>query len=184
MSALDILRVQVEIDLGSKCCLPVFRQNFLDQFKIQLWLRHHGLQIDSTLVLLLEDDVGWSLVHSDPEPFQLVLQDFLVAERLQHVQHNKDDVGGSCHRNNLSKEKDVDLQTNFITPVCHGLCRPWLPLWFQADQEAGSWLPVFFIDFQWEEHYFEFKKAFAWRMREWVASLKSVLNAMIFYFLI
>ena len=105
MSALDILRVQVEIDLGSKCSLPVFRQNFLDQFKIQLWLRHHGLQVDSTLVLLLEDDVGWSLVHSDPEPFQLVLQDFLVAERLQHVQHNKDDVGGSCHCDNLSKER-------------------------------------------------------------------------------
>ena len=63
------------------------------------------MQVDSTLVLLLEDDVGWSLVHPDPEPFQLVLQDFLVAERLQHVQHNKDDVGGSCHCDNLSKER-------------------------------------------------------------------------------
>ena len=135
------------------------------------------MQVDSTLVLLLEDDVGWSLVHSDPEPFQLVLQDFLVAERLQHVQHNKDDVGGSCHCDNLGKERmwTCEQISSHLSATAFAVLGSLYDSRQIKKLDLGS-LSSFFIDFQWEEHYFEFKKAFALRKREWVGGFPEVCS--------
>ena len=50
----------------------VFRQNCLDQVQVQFRLRHHGLQVDTTLLLLLEYYVGWGLV----KPREIVILSF------------------------------------------------------------------------------------------------------------
>lgn len=83
--------------------MPVFRKDLLDQIEVELRLRHHDLQVDPPLVLLLEDDVGRRLVHPDAKALQLILQDLLVPKWFQHVQDNEDDVccPGDC--NNLDR---------------------------------------------------------------------------------
>ena len=92
------------------------------------------LEVDAALVLPLEDDVGRLLVHPDAEPLELGLQDLLVAERLQHVQHDEDEVGGASHGDNLEDggvwERDLEEvrkgDSEDPSPVFHDPCRPWL----------------------------------------------------------
>ena len=91
--------------------MPVFPKDLLDQIKVELGLRDHDLQVDPPLVLLLEDDVGRCLVHPDAKALQLVLQDLLVPKRLQHVQHNKDDVCCPGNRNNLRLKNGKSFPT-------------------------------------------------------------------------
>ena len=108
--------------------LPVFPQNLLDQVKVQLRLGHHDLQVDPPLVLLLEDDVGRRLVHPDSKALQLVLQDLLVPERLQHVQHNEDDVCCPGNRNNLGFYEWNVKNVSTLT-ICLTQQSKFLPFW-------------------------------------------------------
>lgn len=73
--------------------------------------RHSVCDVEATLVLLLEGDVGWLLVDSDAEPFQLGLDDPLVRERLVHVEHNEDEVTCLCHRDDLPSSATAVLGT-------------------------------------------------------------------------
>lgn len=51
---------------------------------------------DAALLLLLVGDVGRLLVEPDAEPFELVLDDGLVGEGLEHVEDDTDQVARSC----------------------------------------------------------------------------------------
>ena len=80
---------------------PILVEDGLDSVQVQLRLWNHGLHVDPSLVLLLEDDVGRVLVQPDPEALQLPLQDLLVPEGLQNVEDDEDEVGGPRHGDNL-----------------------------------------------------------------------------------
>ena len=60
----------------------------------------HG-QVDASFVLLLEADVGRFLVQSDPEPLQLLLDESLVLQRLEDIQHDEDEATRSRHSYDL-----------------------------------------------------------------------------------
>lgn len=79
----------------------VLAQNRLHRVQIQLRLGHRRVQVDSAFVLLLEVDVGWLLVEPQAETFQLVFQQLLVMQRLQHIQHHEDQVACSSHCDDL-----------------------------------------------------------------------------------
>lgn len=57
---------------------------------------------NTTLILLLEDDVGRLLVDTDSEALQFILDDSLVNQWLVHVQNDENKVACFGHRNNLS----------------------------------------------------------------------------------
>lgn len=57
---------------------------------------------NTTLILLLENNVGGLLVDSDTETFQFAFNDLLVDQRLVHVEDNENEVAGLGHGNNLS----------------------------------------------------------------------------------
>lgn len=75
----------------------VLGQNGLDQIRVQLGLRHHAVEVDAALVLPLVVDVRGFLVQPDAEALQLVLQQLLVTQWLQAIQHHKNEVTGSRH---------------------------------------------------------------------------------------
>ena len=54
-------------------------------------------EVDASLVLPLIADVGRLLVQPDAEPLQLVFDELLVAQRLQDVEHDEDQVAGPSH---------------------------------------------------------------------------------------
>ena len=58
--------------------------------------------VDPSFLLLLEADVGRSLVESYPKPLQLPLNDPLVLQWLQDVENNEYEAAGPGHRNDLS----------------------------------------------------------------------------------
>jgi len=80
----------------------VLGQNGLDQIRVQLGLGNHAVQIDAALVLPLVVDIWWFLVQPDAKALQLVLQEFLVAERFQAIQHHEDKVTGACNGDHLT----------------------------------------------------------------------------------
>lgn len=57
---------------------------------------------NTTLILLLENNVGGLLVNSDTEPFQFGFDDLLVDQRLVHVEDNENEVAGLGYGNDLS----------------------------------------------------------------------------------
>ena len=57
---------------------------------------------NTTLVLLLEQNVGGRLVAPNTKSFQFVLDDTLVNQWLVHVKDNEDKVASLSHCNNLS----------------------------------------------------------------------------------
>ena len=70
-------------------------------FVVQLRLCDHGLQVDSSLLLLLEDDIWRILVEPDAEALQLLFDQPLVLQRLQDVEHDEDQRTGSSDGDNL-----------------------------------------------------------------------------------
>ena len=57
---------------------------------------------NTTLILLLENNVGGLLVNSDTEPFQFGFDDLLVDQGLVHVEDNENEVAGLGYGNDLS----------------------------------------------------------------------------------
>ena len=58
---------------------------------------YSGGEVDASLVLPLVADVGRLLVQPDAEALQLVLDQVLVAQGLQDVQYDEDQVAGPGH---------------------------------------------------------------------------------------
>lgn len=58
---------------------------------------HRGSQVDPSFVLPLIANVGRLFVEADPKALQLMLNQSLVPQWLQHIQHNEDQVAGSSH---------------------------------------------------------------------------------------
>ena len=141
MSAFEILCRLVFTDAKTVFSLPVFCKDLLDQIKVQLGLRHHGLKVDPSLVFLLKDDVWRSLVHPDAKALQFLLQDLLVTKGLEHVQHNEDDVCCSGDSNNLYRYLVKIFDKLTFPPVFLDPCHPLLLQWFQEGQEAEFLLP-------------------------------------------
>lgn len=63
---------------------------------------YHGLEVDASLLLASEDDVGRLLVQPDAEALQFVLQLLFVLQRLQTVQHDEDEGAGARHSDHLA----------------------------------------------------------------------------------
>ena len=59
--------------------------------------RHRVRDRNTTLVLLPHSDSRRLLIESDTEALQLALDDCLVAERLENVEHDENEV--ACPRN-------------------------------------------------------------------------------------
>lgn len=64
--------------------------------------RHSARDGNTTLVLLLEHNVGRLLVDSDPKSFQFGFDDLLVDQGLVDVKHDENEVASFGHGNNLS----------------------------------------------------------------------------------
>lgn len=64
---------------------PVFAHDSLDLVMVDVRQRHTARDVQATLILLLEDDVGGLLVDSDSEALQLRLNNPLVRQRLVHI---------------------------------------------------------------------------------------------------
>ena len=60
----------------------------------------HG-QVNASFLLLLEADVGRLLVESNPKPLQLLLDESLVFQRLEDIQHDEDEATRSCNGDDL-----------------------------------------------------------------------------------
>lgn len=58
--------------------------------------------VDATLVLLLEDNVGRLLVDADTETLEFRLDDALVGKGLVDIEDNADEMAGFCNGNDLS----------------------------------------------------------------------------------
>lgn len=58
---------------------------------------HRGCEVDASFVLLLKADVWRLLVQSDAKSLQLVFDQLLVAQGLQHIEHNQEQVASSSH---------------------------------------------------------------------------------------
>lgn len=57
---------------------------------------------DTTLILLLENDIRRFLIDANAKAFQFVLDDSLVNQWLVHVKDDENEVASFGHRNNLS----------------------------------------------------------------------------------
>lgn len=79
----------------------VLGQNGLHGVQVELGLGDGGVEVDASLVLPPEVDVGRRFVQPDAEALQLVLQQLLVVQRLQDVQHHEDQVAGAGHGDDL-----------------------------------------------------------------------------------
>jgi len=58
--------------------------------------------VDTTLVLFLEDNIRWFLVYPNSETFQLVLDDLLIGQGLIHIEDNEDEMASLGDGDNLS----------------------------------------------------------------------------------
>ena len=74
----------------------VFTEDGLDLIMIYVRERNSVRDRNATLVFLADSDGWWFLVEPDPETFQLCLDDGFVAERLEHIEHDEDEV--TCPR--------------------------------------------------------------------------------------
>lgn len=54
-------------------------------------------EVDPTLVFLLEANIWWFFVETDAKTFQLMLDEFLVPERLQNIQDNEDEIASASN---------------------------------------------------------------------------------------
>lgn len=93
-------RVATDVDV----CVghAVLAQDGLDLVGRDLGERDRVGDRDSSLLLLLDRDVGRSLVQADAEAFQFVLDDGFVGERLEDVEDDEDQVAGSGDGDDLS----------------------------------------------------------------------------------
>lgn len=66
---------------------------------------------DTTLVLLLEVDVGGRLVDTNTEALQFVFDDTLVNQRLVDIENDEDQVTGLGHSNDLATTTLTVLRT-------------------------------------------------------------------------
>ena len=65
--------------------------------------KRHGVRnADSTLVLLLEDNIWGLFVDPNAKAFELRLDDSLVCERFVDIQDDEDQIAGLGHSNDLS----------------------------------------------------------------------------------
>lgn len=86
----QIVRGGVEAQRDVRIVNLVLGQNGLDRVQIQFGLGNGCGQIDAALVLAPVIDVRRFLVQANAEALQLVLEQFLVVQRLQDVQHHED----------------------------------------------------------------------------------------------
>lgn len=59
------------------------------------------VEVDATLLLLLKVDVRRLFVETDAKSFEFLLNNALVLQRLEHVQHNQNEGARPRHRNHL-----------------------------------------------------------------------------------
>ena len=59
------------------------------------------MEIDTTLLLSSEADIGRLFIETNAKAFELTLNNLLVLQRLQDVQHNKDEATGSGYSDYL-----------------------------------------------------------------------------------
>ena len=79
----------------------VLAQHGLDRVQVQLRVLRRARQRDAAALLLAEADGRRPLVEPDPEPLELVLDQALVRERLEAVEHDQDQVAGPRRRDDL-----------------------------------------------------------------------------------
>lgn len=72
---------------------------------------HGAVDCDSTFVLLLEDNVGWLFVDSNPEAFKFGLDYLLVRERLIYVKDDEYQMASFRHCYHLSSPSFTVLGT-------------------------------------------------------------------------
>lgn len=72
---------------------------------------HSASDVQATLVLLLECDVGRGLVDADAKALQFGLDDPLVGQGFVHIQHNEDEMAGFGDGNDLSTSSASILGT-------------------------------------------------------------------------
>lgn len=73
--------------------------------------RHGVRDAHTSLVLLLEDDVGRLFVDPDAEAFELGLDDPLIGKGLVHIQNDKDQMTGFSDSNDLTTATFPILRT-------------------------------------------------------------------------
>mmetsp|Transcript_9571 Transcript_9571/g.23022 ORF Transcript_9571/g.23022 Transcript_9571/m.23022 type:complete len:257 (-) Transcript_9571:385-1155(-) len=82
--------VALEMDVG--VVDAVLGADGLDRFEVELWVGDARGQGDAPLVLLLEGQRRGLLVQPDAEPLELVLDEPLVGDGLEAVEHDDDEV--------------------------------------------------------------------------------------------
>lgn len=69
--------------------------------QVQLWVLHAGGEIDAPLLLAPEGHSRRLLVQPNAKPLQLMLNQLLVGDGLQAVQHNQNQVARPCCTDDL-----------------------------------------------------------------------------------
>jgi len=72
----------------------------LDGVLVHVGLWHGAGHGDTTLLLLLERDVGRLFVQTDTETFKLLFDESLVSDRLQSIKHDEDEVACASDSDN------------------------------------------------------------------------------------
>src|SRR5699024_5046453 len=80
----------------------VLQHHSSDFVVVQVGQRHSGGDVDTTLVLLSNDNVRGFLVKTDTHTLEFVFNDPLVVHRLVDIEHNEDKVDGTSDGNNLT----------------------------------------------------------------------------------
>lgn len=63
---------------------------------------HSTCYVQAAFVLLLDSDVGWSLVDSDAESFQFVFDHSLVSQWFVDIKDDENQMTRLCNRNDLA----------------------------------------------------------------------------------
>jgi hypothetical protein len=58
-------------------------------------INYESLEVDTSFLLSAEANVGWLFIETNAEAFELTLNNLLVLQRLQDIQHNKNKAAGS-----------------------------------------------------------------------------------------
>jgi hypothetical protein len=80
----------------------VLGQDSFDLVRLQIGQGDRVGYRDAALLALLDEDVGRLLVEPDAKALELALDDLLVFEGLEDVQHYEEEIAGPGHRDDLT----------------------------------------------------------------------------------
>eukprot|EP00053_Salpingoeca_punica_P020781 m.212348 g.212348 ORF g.212348 m.212348 type:complete len:417 (+) comp20083_c0_seq1:2736-3986(+) len=93
---------RVALERNVRIVDAVLGEDGLDEVGVQVRCGHGAGEVDAAFLLFLQRDIGRLLVQPDAKAFQLILDDGFVPQRLQHVQHNEDEVASPRDCNDLA----------------------------------------------------------------------------------